>query len=86
MLMYLSINKMMQGEHVILTDAQLEGPTCGILPIGTSRANLWTTGLEWNLDGHETRFGGMVSTSNLLASDTVTIRVTAPVVWTAALQ
>ncbi|RKP05561.1 thiamine pyrophosphokinase [Thamnocephalis sphaerospora] len=75
-----------EGEHTIHVDRSLEGPTCGLLPVGIAHATLSTTGLRWNLDGADTRFGGMVSTSNALDQDTVTISTTAPLIWTVALQ
>ncbi|CAI2172727.1 15946_t:CDS:2 [Funneliformis geosporum] len=38
-----------KGKHNILCDREIEGPSCGILPIGVQRATLTTTGLKWNM-------------------------------------
>ncbi|KAI9012075.1 thiamine pyrophosphokinase, partial [Phycomyces nitens] len=49
-----------------------DGPTCGVMPIGAP-ATITTQGLEWNLDKTLCFFGGMVSTSNAIVSELVTI-------------
>ena len=42
----------------------IEGPTCGLIPLG-SRADMVTTqGLEWNLQAESLEMGVRVSTSN----------------------
>ncbi|CAG8482940.1 12148_t:CDS:2 [Funneliformis mosseae] len=41
-----------KGKHNILCDRKIEGPTCGILPIGVQRATLTTTGLKWNMSAY----------------------------------
>lgn len=38
--------------------------------------------LVFSTENHECSFGGMVSTSNMLANDLIEIKTTAPVVWT----
>ncbi|KAL1935024.1 hypothetical protein VTP01DRAFT_4164 [Rhizomucor pusillus] len=70
-----------KGSHHIHCQPDYEGPTCGIIPIGSPTV-LTTKGLRWNLENHECSFGGMVSTSNMLANDLIEIKTTAPVVWT----
>ncbi|KAI8992495.1 thiamine pyrophosphokinase [Pilobolus umbonatus] len=70
-----------EGEHQIHCQPELEGPTCGIMPIG-SPATLTTHGLKWDMDHLRCYFGGMVSTSNAVDSDTVSIMTDAPVIWT----
>ncbi|CAO3627075.1 unnamed protein product [Cunninghamella blakesleeana] len=63
----------------------IEGPTCGIMPIG-SPAVMTTKGLKWNLENHKCYFGGMVSTSNAIDSDLIEIETDAPLVWTIELK
>lgn len=58
------------------------GLTCGILPVGVTETILSTEGLKWNLTDRPSGFGGLVSTSNHLASGTVRIRTSEPVWWT----
>ncbi|KAI9478827.1 MAG: thiamine pyrophosphokinase [Benjaminiella poitrasii] len=70
-----------KGTHQIHCQPNLEGPTCGIMPIG-SPATLSTKGLRWNLDNMKCEFGGMVSTSNLLDDQMIEIVTDSPVVWT----
>ncbi|CAG8724577.1 20336_t:CDS:2 [Rhizophagus irregularis] len=75
-----------KGKHNILCDREIEGPTCGILPIGVQRAILTTTGLKWNITNVTSSFGVMISTSNILINDVITIETDVPVIWTVELQ
>ena len=54
------------GRHVIAPDPVLEGPTCGLLPIGGRCERVSSSGLRWNLDAQALEFGGLVSSSNQL--------------------
>ncbi|KAH8551391.1 thiamine pyrophosphokinase [Umbelopsis sp. PMI_123] len=74
-----------KGKHRIECNRQIEGPTCGIMPLG-GPIILTTHGLQWDLTDYPCHFGGMVSTSNLLASDVVEIETDKPVVWTVELK
>jgi thiamine pyrophosphokinase len=69
------------GHSTIRTPQTIFGPTCGLLPVGQP-ATVTTSGLEWNLTEQETKFGGLVSTSNHLKSDVVEVHTTAPLVFT----
>ena len=61
-----------------------EGPTCGLIPIGTKCETVVTTGFKWNLDGTiPLEFGGLVSTSNHLSEEVATVQTSHPVVFTA---
>jgi thiamine pyrophosphokinase len=60
-----------------------EGPTCGLIPLGGPADCVTTTGLRWNLDGQPTAFGGLVSTSNRIERDVVTVKASHPLVFTA---
>jgi thiamine pyrophosphokinase len=60
-----------------------EGPTCGLIPMGSKCESVKTTGLKWNLDGDVAlEFGGLVSTSNHVMEPIVTIEVSHPIVFT----
>jgi len=60
-----------------------EGVTCGLIPIGCRCDSVTTTGLKWNLDGDvPLEFGGLVSTSNRIVEDTVTVQSSQPLVFT----
>jgi thiamine pyrophosphokinase len=80
------------GRHRIIPNPDIEGPTCGLLPIGGDAGAVWTSGLRWNLRGGPLRFGGLVSSSNQLTADAdgqfaeVTITTTHPVIWTTVLR
>jgi hypothetical protein len=43
------VHSLTQGEQVIQHDRSFLGKTCGILPLGTGPAHVYTEGLEWNL-------------------------------------
>ncbi|CAB9501243.1 Thiamin pyrophosphokinase 1 [Seminavis robusta] len=61
-----------------------EGPTCGLIPIGTKCEKIVTTGFKWNLDGTiPLEFGGLVSTSNHLSEEVATVEASHPLVFTA---
>ncbi|KAJ2785295.1 thiamine pyrophosphokinase [Coemansia javaensis] len=70
------------GKNTILVNPQVDGPTCGILPLAGETV-LTTAGLRWNLDAHRSSFEGLMSTSNIIEAREVTIETTVPVAWTA---
>jgi thiamine pyrophosphokinase len=63
-----------------------EGPSCGLIPIGQPVRSMTTTGLQWNLDEQGMQFGGLVSTSNRVTDQEVTIVSTEPFLFTAELH
>lgn len=70
------------GQSVIMPAGQgLEGPTCGLIPLG-GPAVATTTGLKWNLDKTAMRFGGLVSSSNLLDAPLITVETDVALIWT----
>jgi len=82
---------LMPGQHVIRPNVHLEGPACGLLPIGGSCDAVWTSGLRWNLRGESLKFGGMISSSNSMVADAegrleVRVNTTHPLVWTTVLR
>lgn len=61
-----------------------EGPTCGLIPIGCRCDEVVTKGFKWNLDGTTPlEFGGLVSTSNHAEEETLFVRCSQPLVFTA---
>jgi thiamine pyrophosphokinase len=60
-----------------------EGPTCGLIPLGFECKSLSTTGFKWNLEGAESAFGGLVSTSNCIIDEVVGVEASHPLVFTA---
>lgn len=61
-----------------------EGPTCGLIPLGSSCDEVITSGFRWNLDGSTPlKFGGLVSTSNHVEDEVATVETSQPLVFTA---
>eukprot|EP00571_Detonula_confervacea_P005630 CAMPEP_0172322624 /NCGR_PEP_ID=MMETSP1058-20130122/46431_1 /TAXON_ID=83371 /ORGANISM="Detonula confervacea, Strain CCMP 353" /LENGTH=315 /DNA_ID=CAMNT_0013038415 /DNA_START=146 /DNA_END=1093 /DNA_ORIENTATION=+ len=60
-----------------------EGPTCGLIPIMGRCEKVITTGLEWNLEGDvPIEFGGLVSSSNRVIDEVVTVESSSPMLFT----
>ncbi|CAD6228345.1 unnamed protein product [Miscanthus lutarioriparius] len=55
--------------HEIHIEKSVEGPHCGLIPMGGPSAITTTTGLRWNLDNTSMRYGGLISTSNIVDDD-----------------
>ncbi|KFK42645.1 hypothetical protein AALP_AA1G022000 [Arabis alpina] len=72
--------------HEIQIQASLEGPHCGLIPIGTPSAKTTTTGLKWDLDNTEMRFGGLISTSNLVKGEKITVESDSDLLWTISIK
>ncbi|CAI7873999.1 unnamed protein product, partial [Closterium sp. NIES-53] len=70
--------------HVITPHRRWEGPHCGLIPVGEPSHGTTTTGLRWNLSNTPMRFGGLVSTSNLVVAPTVTVESDVDLIWTCA--
>ncbi|KAI8054027.1 thiamine pyrophosphokinase [Syncephalis plumigaleata] len=75
-----------RGNHRIYVDPTLEGPTCGLLPIGHNKIHVSTSGLRWNLVNAETSFGRLLSTSNALDDTIININTSDPIIWTVELR
>lgn len=71
------------GRTHVAVAAPFEGPTCGLLPLA-GPAVLTTRGLQWDVAGWHTAFGGRVSTSNCVKNEGggVLVETSAPLIWT----
>ena len=58
---------------------------CGLIPL-QGPAVATSRGLRWNLDATEMRFGGLVSTSNIIEGEEVWVETDADLIWTAELR
>ena len=73
-----------EGNHQRTICRVGEGPTCGLIPIVGRCERVVTTGLRWNLDGSvPLEFGGLVSSSNRVVDDLVTVETSSPMLFTA---
>ncbi|KAF1329659.1 Thiamine pyrophosphokinase, partial [Globisporangium splendens] len=74
--------------HVIEPNFHFEARTCGLVPIAGACSSTTTTGLKWNLNGQEMKFGGLVSSSNHVddAHDVVHVESSHPLIWTTELK
>ncbi|CAK8544334.1 unnamed protein product [Lathyrus sativus] len=72
--------------HKIFIQNSVEGPHCGLVPIGIPCGSSTTTGLEWDLDHTEMRFGDLISTSNILKEDIVTVQSDSDLLWTVSIK
>eukprot|EP00271_Cylindrocystis_brebissonii_P011571 TRINITY_DN29437_c0_g1_i1.p1 TRINITY_DN29437_c0_g1~~TRINITY_DN29437_c0_g1_i1.p1 ORF type:complete len:273 (+),score=38.49 TRINITY_DN29437_c0_g1_i1:180-998(+) len=68
--------------HVIRPNLAWQGPHCGLIPVGQPSEGTTTTGLRWNLDQLPMSFLTIISTSNQLAAETVTVQSDVDLVWT----
>ncbi|TKW27726.1 hypothetical protein SEVIR_3G276400v4 [Setaria viridis] len=72
--------------HEIHIERSIEGPHCGLIPIGMPSTSTTTTGLRWNLDNNSMSYGGLISTSNIVEEDKVTVTSDSDLIWTISLQ
>ena len=72
-----------KGDNYIITPVGAEalGESVGIIPLGMP-ATITTEGLEWDVKDWPTVFGGQVSTSNHIKSESVSVKTTARVLFT----
>jgi len=71
------------GKHTIHipTECLEKRGWCSLLPIGKAAHNVTTKGLRWNLANSDVEFGGLVSTSNTYADETVVVETKDSLVW-----
>ncbi|KAK0521349.1 hypothetical protein OC834_006700 [Tilletia horrida] len=80
------------GKHVIYASSPPLGPTCGLLPLVTSKgAKVTTKGLRWNLDGTiPSALPDFVSTSNQIrfadGKATIEVETDKAIYWSIELQ
>ncbi|XP_059625689.1 thiamine pyrophosphokinase 1 [Cornus florida] len=72
--------------HEIHIQSSVEGPHCGLVPIGMPSRSTTTSGLEWNLAGTEMRFGGLISTSNIVKEKKITVQSDSDLLWTISIH
>ncbi|KAK2990616.1 hypothetical protein RJ640_019896 [Escallonia rubra] len=72
--------------HEIYVQSSTEGPHCGLIPIGMPSGSTTTTGLQWDLTDTEMRFGGLISTSNIVKDEKVTVRSDSDLLWTISIK
>ncbi|CAI0460224.1 unnamed protein product [Linum tenue] len=72
--------------HEIHVNFSAEGPHCGLVPMGMPSRRTTTTGLQWDLNDAEMRFGGLVSTSNIVKAEKVTVESDADLLWTISIK
>jgi thiamine pyrophosphokinase len=60
-----------------------EGPTCGLIPLAGPCESVTTEGFQWNLLNQRSEFGGLVSTSNHMTSNVVSVQSSHALVFTA---
>ncbi|KAI3890976.1 hypothetical protein MKW92_047287 [Papaver armeniacum] len=72
----------MTHRHEIGILESVEGPHCGLFPIGTASAIATTTGLKWDLTDTEMKFGGLISTSNIAREEKITVQSDSHLLWT----
>lgn len=72
--------------HEIHIQPSVEGPHCGLIPIGMPSRSTTTTGLQWDLDNTEMSFGGLISTSNIVRGEKITVRSDSDLLWTISIK
>ncbi|XXG54146.1 hypothetical protein AAC387_Pa03g2099 [Persea americana] len=72
--------------HEIHIQSSVEGPHCGLIPIGEPSASTTTTGLQWDLTDTAMKFGGLVSTSNIVREEKITVRSDSDLLWTISIR
>ncbi|TYH05015.1 hypothetical protein ES288_A08G051400v1 [Gossypium darwinii] len=72
--------------HEIHIQTSVEGPHCGLIPIGVPSRSSTTTGLRWNLNNTEMRFGGLISSSNIVVGEKVTVQSDTDLLWTISIK
>ncbi|XP_050264444.1 thiamine pyrophosphokinase 1 isoform X2 [Quercus robur] len=71
--------------HEIHIQSSVEGPHCGLIPFPLSKSTT-TTGLQWDLTNTEMRFGGLISTSNVVEGEKITVESDADLIWTISVK
>lgn len=72
--------------HEIYIQPSVEGPHCGLLPMGAPSSSTTTTGLQWDLKDTSMSFGGLISTSNIIREEKITVHSDSDLLWTISLK
>lgn len=72
--------------HEIYIQPTIEGPHCGLIPVGAPSMSTTTTGLQWNLTDAQMAFGDLISTSNLVREEKITVQSASDLLWTISLK
>eukprot|EP00798_Chlamydomonas_sp_ICE-L_P013434 gene13434-19290_t len=73
------------GRTVITPHRGLEGPQCGLVPLGPP-VIATCTGLKWNMDKLQLAVGGLLSTSNVIEEDEIVVDADGNMLWTTELH
>lgn len=74
-----------RGASEVRMNAEAESIQCGVVPLnGPSRVT--SSGLRWDMEDLELKFCGLLSTSNQVASDVVTVQCSEPCLWISVLK
>ncbi|CAN6468916.1 unnamed protein product [Victoria cruziana] len=68
------------------TRSSVEGPHCGLFPVGRPSLCTTTTGLQWDLTESEMGFGGLISTSNIVREEKITVQSDSDLIWTISIR
>ncbi|CAL9113160.1 unnamed protein product [Musa acuminata var. zebrina] len=72
--------------HEIHIQSSAEGPRCGLIPVGAPSVSTTTTGLRWDLTNAGMSFGGLMSTSNMVREERITVRSDSDLLWTISIK
>jgi len=72
--------------HEILVNHSVEGPHCGLVPVGAPSQSTTTSGLQWDMNETPMCFGSLISTSNILREEKVTVCSDVDLLWTSSIQ
>ena len=76
-----------EGTTKVRLEPPVDGPTCGVIPIGVPPSAISTRGLRWDLGpGLTLAYGQCVSSSNHAEDGEVTITTDRPVLFTASVD
>ncbi|CAN6468915.1 unnamed protein product [Victoria cruziana] len=73
-------------QHEIYIQSSVEGPHCGLFPVGRPSLCTTTTGLQWDLTESEMGFGGLISTSNIVREEKITVQSDSDLIWTISIR
>ncbi len=70
------------GECTILLPGRFTGSTCGLLPVFGPVGSATTEGFKWNLVEERLEVGGLVSSSNVIVSQTIRVTSSSELLFT----